>query len=290
MCKLHKSIYGLKQASRQWFDKFSKALLSLGFRQTKTDYSLFTRGSGKSFIALLVYVDDVILTGASLDDIDTLKQHVNSSYKLKDLGPLRYFLGLELSRSSKGMFLSQRHYVLNMIEDAGLLASKPTALPLDPHIKLFASDGAVFPDPLVFRRLIGKLLYLTISRPDITFVVHKLSQFMAHPRQPHLSVALSLVRYLKGTSRQGVFLQASSSFQLKVFTDSDWASCVDTRKSTSGFCIFLGESLVSWKSKKQSTVSRSSAKVEYRALAVTTTELLWLQQLLEELHIKSPSP
>lgn len=290
VCKLHKSIYGLKQASRQWFDKFSKALLSLGFYQSKSDYSLFVRGTGSDFIALLVYVDDIIITGSSNKGIMLLKQHLNVVFKLKDLGDLRYFLGLELARSSKGIFLNQRNYVLHLLEDNGVLASKPAPLPMDPHNKLSVSDGPLLTDSSVYRRLIGQLLYLTIFRPDITFVVHKLSQFMAQPRKPHLAAVHYLLRYLKGTVGQGVLLQSSSSFQLRAFTDADWASRVDTRKSTTRFCIFLGDSLVSWKSKKQTTVSRSSAEAEYRALATTASELVWLKQLLRDLQVVCSSP
>lgn len=223
VCKLHKSIYGLKQASRQWFDKFSHALLSLGFHQLKSDYSLFTKGSGSSFLALLVYVDDIIITGASMTAIELLKQHLHGTFKLKDLGSLRYFLGLEIARSSKGIFLSQRKYVLQLIEDTGLLASKPTSLPMDSSCKLDSITGTLLEDPSSYRQLVGRLLYLTISRPDITFAVHKLSQFIAKPRITHLNAAHSLLRYLKGCPAQGVFLSASSSFQLKAFSDVDWA-------------------------------------------------------------------
>lgn len=290
VCKLHKSIYGLKQASRQWFDKFTFALLILGFRQSKSDYSLFTRSVGSSFVALLVYVDDIIITGPSEKILADLKTHLNTAFKLKDLGPLRYFLGLELARSSKGIHLSQRNYVLHLLEDTTFLASKPCNLPMDPNVKLQLDQGDLLQEPSVYRRLIGRLLYLTISRPDITFTVHKLSQFVAHPRSSHLSAAHHLLRYLKGSPGQGIFLPSSSNFQLRAFTDSDWASCPDSRKSTTGFCIFLGDSLVSWKAKKQHMVSRSSAEAEYRAFATTTSELIWLQQLLNEFQIGSKSP
>lgn len=238
VCKLNKSIYGLKQASRQWFDKFSHALLLLGFKQSKSDYFLFTRGSGTTFLALLVYVNDIIITGASLEQINSLKSHLNDVFKLKDLDSLWYFLGLELARSSKGVFLCQRNYTLQLLEDTGFLASEPASLPMDPNIKTHSSEGILLVDPTEYRRLIGRLLYLTISRTDISFTVHKLSQFVAQPRSSHMVAAHTLLRYLKGCSGEGIFLSATTDFQLRAFTDVDWASCIDTRKSTSGFCVF----------------------------------------------------
>lgn len=250
VCKLQKSIYGLKQTSRQWFEKISHALLDFGLEQSKSDYSLFTKGRGDSFVALLVYVDDIIITGSSLTSIEALKSFLDAKFKLKDLGSLRYFLGLELARSSKGIYLSQRQYVLQLLEDMGMLASKAAKLPMDPNLQLRLSDGPFLADPSLYRRLIGRLLYLNVSRPDITFAVHKLSQFVARPCQAHLTAAYTVLRYLKGCIGKGIFIQKSSNLQLRAFSNADWGSCLDTRKSTTGFCIFLGESLVSWKAKK----------------------------------------
>ncbi|XP_072950413.1 uncharacterized protein [Typha angustifolia] len=290
VCRLHKSIYGLKQASRQWFSKLSQTLLHHGFHQSKSDYSLFTKGSGTNFIALLVYVDDIIITGSNPQAITSLKEFLNTHFKFKDLGKLKYFLGLEIARSAKGIFLSQRHYTLQLLEDTSFLASKPATLPMDPKLKLSSFEGDLLEDASLYRRLVGKLLYLTISRPDITFVVHKLSQFVSKPRQQHLVAIHHLLRYLKATPGQGLLFSPSSSFQLRAFSDADWGSCLDSRKSITGFCIFLGDSLVSWKTKKQTTLSRSFAEAEYRALASRTSELIWLHQLLQDFQITSSTP
>ena len=290
VCKLHKSIYGLKQASRQWYSKFSQTLIQYGFVQSKSDYSLFTKGSGSSFIALLVYVDDIIIAGPSSQIINSLKNFLHSQFKLKDLGCLKYFLGLEIAKSVKGIVLSQRHYTLQLLEDTGFLGCKPAKVPMDPKVRLNASDGDLLTDISQYRRLIGRLLYLNLSRPDITFAVHKLSQFLAQPRLPHLQAAHHLLRYLKSNPGQGLFFSSSSSLQLKAFSDADWGSCVDTRRSITGFCIFLGDSLISWKAKKQTTVSSSSAEAEYRALASTASEVIWVHQLLKDFQIDVPSP
>lgn len=199
VCKLHKSIYGLKQASRQWNSKFSQALISFGFIQSMADYSLFTKGQGDQFIALLVYVDDIVITGPNVQAINSLKDFLHSEFKLKDLGNLKYFLGIEIARSNSGIVISQRHYTLQLLEDTGYLSCKPANAPMDPKTHLSFHECDLLTDASQYRRLIGRLLYLTISRPDITYAVHKLSQFLSQPRLPHLKVAHHLLRYLKSS-------------------------------------------------------------------------------------------
>ncbi|KAL4018675.1 hypothetical protein IC575_022291 [Cucumis melo] len=289
ICKLHQSIYGLKQASRQWFTKLSTFLVSLGFQQSKVDYSLFIKGENDSFIDLLIYVDDIIV-GANALHIQELKRALNQKFILKDLGPLKKFFGLELARNSSGPFqLSQRHYTLQLIEDAGLLGAKPTSVLMDPTTKLNASNKDILYDATPYKRLIGRLLYLTISRLDITFSIHKQSQFMAKPTINHMNATNHLIKYLKGSPGKGIMLPKVQDFSINAFADVDWGFCLNTRCSVTGFCVFLGNSLVSWKSKKQQTVARSSTEAEYRALAVTTCKVIWLHSLFNELQIKALS-
>ena len=289
VCKLNKSLYGLKQASRQWFSKFSTTLLNHGFIQSKADYSLFTRQDGSSFIALLVYVDDILIASSDAVAVQKLKQFLDAQFKLKDLGPVRYFLGLEIARSSQGISVSQRKYALEILEDAGLLGCKPVRCPMDQNLKLSKLEGPLLHDPTAYRRLIGRLMYLTLTRPDIVFAVHKLSQFMEHPREPHYKAAQHILQYIKGAPSQGMLYPSNSELHIKAFSDSDWAGCPDTRRSTTGYCIFLGNSLVSWRSKKQTTVSRSSAEAEYRAMASAVCEVIWLRSLLHDLQIPHPN-
>lgn len=228
---LHKSIYGLKQASRQWFSKSPQALLQYGFTQSKSDYSLFTKGSDSSFMALLIYVHDIVLTGPSLIVISTLKDYFHTQFKMK-LVNLKYFLGFG-ARSSTSFVLSQRHYTLQLLEDTDFLASKPTLIPIDPHGRLNSTNVDLLLDASQYRRLIRRLLYRNLSRPDITYAVQQLSQFLSHSCVPHLQALHHLLRYLKSNPGQGIFFSSSSSFQLRAFSDTVWASCPDSHKSIS---------------------------------------------------------
>ncbi|KAL5581999.1 hypothetical protein UlMin_014441 [Ulmus minor] len=290
LCRLHKSIYGLKQASRSWFQKFFSTIHEFGFEQSRADYSLFTKVSGDSFTAILLYVDDMIITGNDDKSITAVKDFLGSRFKLKDLGPLKYFLGVEVARSKTEISINQRKYTLDIFKEAGLLGAKPAKFPMEQNLKLDPSIGDLLENPTHYRRLIGKLIYLTITRPEISFYVNTLSQFMQEPRKPHLEAIHGILRYLKGSPRQGLLFPSDSDLSLIGYCDVDWGGCITTRRSVTGYCVFLGKALISWKSKKQTTVSKSSAEAEYRSIASITCELTWLRQLLRDLHIEHPQP
>ncbi|KAK9065740.1 hypothetical protein SSX86_015141 [Deinandra increscens subsp. villosa] len=241
--KLQKSLYGLKQASRQWYSRLSDALKSKGYVRSPSDYSLFSKTMGSSIVHVAVYVDDILLTGNDHVEMATLKEFLHSTFKIKDLGSLHYFLGLELTHHSHGVSISQRKFVLDLLQDFPLSDSKTVSSPLPANFQLRISDGDPLPDPLQYRRLVGKLNYLTHT---------------------HL--------------------------KLEAFCDSDWAACPNTRRSVSGYIIFLGGSPISWKSKKQATVSLSSAEAEYRSMRRVTAELAWLTRLLHEFSLPSMVP
>lgn len=225
-------------------------MVAFGFTQSKVDYNLFTCITATTFTALLVYVDDIVVASNSLESISALKTFLNTHFRIKDLGTLRYFLGIEVARSPKGIHLCQRKYTLDILADLGNLACKPLKLPMDQNHKLSKSSGTPLADPTSYRQLIGRLLYLTLTGPDISYPIQVLSQFMDHPSTSHLAAAHKVLRYLKNAPGQGILLSSSSPLQLRGYCDSDWASCPDTRKSVTGFCIFLGHSLISWRSKK----------------------------------------
>ncbi|PNX96035.1 putative copia-type protein, partial [Trifolium pratense] len=168
--------------------------------------------------------------------------------------------------------------------------SKPAPTPLDPAIKLHNDDSKPFEDISLYRRLIGKLLYLTNTRPDISFATQQLGQFLHKPTVNNYNAACRVIRYLKHNPGRGILLPRSSDLQILGFSDSDWAGCLDTRKSTTGYCFFIGSSLVSWKAKKQTTVSRSSSEAEYRALSSATCELIWILFLLKDLKVQCSKP
>ena len=239
VCKLHKSIYGLKQASRQWNITFTEAIISFGFTQSRCDYSLFTRGSKDSLVVILLYVDDIIIAGPSVVAIDETKAFLHSRFKLRDLGPLKFFLGMEVAKSELGIVLSQRQYALQILDDYGFLDSKPVSTPMNPRVSLNSDKGVLLDDVTHYRSLIGRLLYLTISRPDITFSVNALSQFLQAPRDLHLQAVHHLLRYIKGSPGQGLLFPAKSSTQIRGFSDADWGGCLDTRRSVSGYCVFI---------------------------------------------------
>ena len=287
--KLHRSLYGLKQSPRAWFDKFRKSVLKLSYKQGNADHTLFYKKRGSLLTILIVYVDDIVITGDDSAGIEDLKQQLKREFEVKDLGQLRYFLGIEVSRSSKGIYLSQRKYVLDLLSETGMLGSRPACTPIEQNHRL-ANDSGEPVDRDQYQRLVGRLIYLSHTRPDIAFAVSVVSQFMHDPKTQHMNAVLRIIRYLKSCPGRGLLYRPHGNLKVECYIDADWAGSLEDRKSTSGYCSFVGGNLVTWRSKKQNVVARSTAEAEFRAVAHGICEILWLKILLLELGLFQTKP
>ncbi|XP_071713207.1 uncharacterized mitochondrial protein AtMg00810-like [Rutidosis leptorrhynchoides] len=285
ICKLIKSLYGLNQANRQWFTKLTTFLQSMGFTQSYADTSLFTIHQGANTLHLLIYVDDILVTSNSIALLSKLKTQLHKEFTIKDLGLLHYYLGIEFLGNKQGLAMTQRKYALELLEHAGLSNEKPSSTPMDPQQNLHDTNSTPLPDPSLYITLVGKLIYLTITRPNLSFAAQSLSQFTQNPTIIHLKALIRVLKYVKLGPGQGLFIPASNTFNLHAYCDSDWAKCPISRRSVSGYYIFLGSSLISWQSKKQTVVSRSSTEAEYRSMADCTCEITWLKCLLRDFNI-----
>ncbi|XP_022867073.1 uncharacterized protein LOC111386827 [Olea europaea var. sylvestris] len=224
----------------------------------------------------------------NLHEFHFIKHFLHDKFADKYLGELHYILGLEVASSRNGISLCIRKYGLDVVKDSCFFSCKPVAFPMESNLKLKSEDADHLSDPSIYRRLIGRLIYLTITRADFAYFVQVHSQFMSSPAQSYLNTAQIVLGYLKATPGQGLFFASNYDLHLKAYSNSDWVSYLDTGRGVIGFAIFLGDSLVSWKSKKQSTISSFSAEAEYRALSSTTCEIKWLFYFLYDLGISHP--
>ncbi|RZC11556.1 Retrovirus-related Pol polyprotein from transposon RE1 [Glycine soja] len=247
---------------------------------------MFVKHSSEGKIAvLIVYVDDIVITGDDYREINNLKASLAGEFEIKDLGSLKYFLGMEVARSKKGIVESQQKYILDLLKETGMMGCRPANTPIDPNQKLRSEDKGDPVDTTRYQRLVGRLIYLSYTRPNIAFVVSLVSQFMQSPHEEHLEAVHRILRYLKSTPGRGLFFKKTGQQAIEVFTDAVWAGSITDRKSTSGYCTFVWGNLVTWRSKKQDVVARTCAKVEYRAMAQVVCEILWLKRILEELQL-----
>ena len=244
---------------------------------------MFSHTSDRGKILLIIYVDDIIITSDDKQGIDDLKRYLQNSFQTKDLGKLCYFLGIGVAHSKEGINLSQRKYVLDILEETGLLGSKPMETPMDPNVILYEDQGELLSNPERYHCLVGKLNYFTITCSNISFAVNVLSQFMKDHRLLHWEAVIRIVRYLKAHPSRGLLYKANGHLRVEAYTNVDWAGSPSDR-STTRYCTFLGGNLITWKSKKQTVVARSSAKAKYRAMAHTSHELMWIKHLLKELR------
>ncbi|XP_049936825.1 retrovirus-related Pol polyprotein from transposon RE2 isoform X2 [Nymphaea colorata] len=288
-CHLKKALYGLKQSPRAWFERLRIVMKTNGYKQGNCDHTLFIKQRDGLVSLLLVYVDDMIVTGDDEEEKRKMKERLAAEFDLKDLGKLRYFLGIEIARSETGLVISQRKYTLDLLKETGKLGCRPFLTPMESGTKISIKTGNILDEEGKgrYQRLVGKLIYLTLTRPDITYAVNVLSQFMHAPTDCHWKSAERVLGYLKNNPGKGLLYTQQDQLNIEGYSDADWAGCTDTRRSTTGYCILLGGNLVVWRSKRQEVCSRSSAEAEYRAVAMGVTEMLWLKILLAHIGVET---
>ena len=239
VCRLKKALYGLKQAPRAWFTKLSNALLNWGFNCSRSDSSMFLHFGKTDTMIILVYVDDILITGSSQDQVDFLITRLHSTFALRDLGQLSYFLGVEVTYDDTSLHLCQTKYIADLLERNDMMDCKPAKTPGTIGKNLSKYDGEMFEDETKYKSVVGALQYVTLTRPDIAFAVNKACQFMHSPTSAHWLSVKRILRYLRGTMQQGLRLNSSQDLHIQAYTDADYASTPDDRKSSSGYCIFF---------------------------------------------------
>ncbi|CAM8900101.1 unnamed protein product [Rhodiola kirilowii] len=284
VCKLKKALYGLKQAPRAWFGKIAEFLQFCGYHSTDADSSLFVKKNGDVHMVVLLYVDDMIVTGSREDEIAWLRGELSTRFDMKNLGELSHFLGLGVKRVTDGILLSQEGYANKLIERYKLKLSKKRSTPLDTREKLRRTEGARLPDFMTYRSLVGGLLYLTITRPDIAYSVGLISRYLQELRKPHLEAAKKILKYVNSTIDFCLFYKRRGNFHLQGYTDADFDGDLDERKSTSGYVFMCNDTSVSWGSKKQDAIALSTTEAEYKATTLAAQECVWLRRLIDDLH------
>ncbi|GJW78326.1 ribonuclease H-like domain-containing protein [Tanacetum coccineum] len=283
VCLLQRSLYGLKQARRAWFQRFAGYATRAGFSPSRCDSSLFIYTQGSQVAYLLIYVDDIILTASSPALLQQIVGSLHKEFDMTDLGALNYFLSISDVRHPTGLFLSQKKYALQLLEHAHMVNCNPSRTPVDTDSKL-GPDGVPVQDPTLYHSLAGGLQYLTFTRPYSSYAVQKICLYMHNPRESHFAALKRILHYVQGTLEFGLHLYASATTSLVGYTDADWAGFPSTRGSTSSYYVFLGDNLLSWSAKQQHTISRSSAEAECQGVANVVVETAWICNLLHELH------
>ncbi|GJX61870.1 putative RNA-directed DNA polymerase [Tanacetum coccineum] len=281
VCKLKKALYGLKQSPRAWFGRFTKSMKAFGYRQSNSDHTLFVKRKAGKLTALIVYVDDMVVTGDDTEEIEALKNYLSQEFEMKDLGQLKYFLGIEVARSIQGISMSQRKYTLDLLAETGMLDCKPVDTPIEANHQLGMFPNQSPCDKGRYQRLVGRLIYLSHTRPDIAYAISVVSQFMHNPSKDHMKAVFRILRYLKKSPGKGLLFKKGGNMEVMGYTDADWAGNAVNMRSTSGYFMFVCGNLVTFRSKKQKVVARSSAESEFRGMAHGVCELLWIRNILK---------
>jgi hypothetical protein len=280
--KLNKALYGLKQAPRTWFSRIDSYFQQEGFTKSKHDHTLFIKRREEKVIMVSIYVDDLIYTGNNEELCAIFKQSMMKEFEMTDLGKMRFFLGVEVSQNANGIHLCQKKYAREVLERFNMWNCNPVKNPIVPGTVL-SREGGENVDSTMYKQLVGSLMYLTATRPDMMYVVCLISRYMANPKEEHMQIAKRVLRYLRGTLDFGLFYRRRSASKLLAYTDSDYARDVDDRKSTSGYVFLLSEAAVCWSSKKQAIVTLSSTEAEYVAATSCACHCVWMIGVLEQI-------
>jgi ATP-binding cassette subfamily B (MDR/TAP) protein 1 len=293
VCRLRKSLYGLKQAPRQWYMKFENFMEENGFLKCDTDHCCFIKRYDKSFVILLIYVDDMLISGPNMAHIEELKTRLSECFEMKDLGPANHILGMRITRdrSVRRLRLSQKAYVEKILEKFGMEKAKPVGSPFASHFKLSKTQAPKTVEEresmadIPYASAVGSLVYAMVcTRPDIVQGVGVVSRYMSDPGKEHWNGVKWLLRYLRGSSDRCIEY-GGMDLKLDGYCDADYAGDIDSRRSTSGYIFTLGGGAISWRSKLQDTVALSTTEAEYVAAAEAAKELLWLKAFLLELGV-----
>ena len=291
--KLKKSLYGLKQSGRNWNSMFHSFLTAQGLEQSDSDHCVYTKHDGDLIVIIIIWVDDIIIASNDEQMIVNIKVSLKNTFKMKDLGQISNFLGIDFEISHDKIRINQSKSIDKMLKRFEMHDCKVKLTPCDPSVaNLTDHDSQELENPRIYREIVGSLIYvMTCTRPDLCYVVSKLSQFMQRPTNAHLNIAKHVLRYLKGTLDYSLEFCKSKDLNLFGYCDSDWASSED-RKSISGYCFKLSDEgpLISWKSKKQNSVALSSCEAEYVALAFAVQEIKFLHQLLSDMNVPTRKP
>jgi hypothetical protein len=288
--RLKKALYGLKQAPRAWYSRIDDYLHYHGFVKCSFESVVYKRVVGSDFIILCLYVDDLIFISTSFPLMEEFKEAMKSEFEMSDLGEMQYFLGMQIQQTTEGISICQAKYIEDMLKRFIMQNCKPVSTPLVVGSKLMKDDESPLCDATLYRSLIGSLMYLTSTRPDIMFVVSLVARFMHQPHESHWRAAKRILRYVSGTKFYGLFYTSANDSNVVAYTDADWAGSLDDRKSTSGYAFLFGGNLVSWSSKKQPTVALSTAEAEYLVASSTSTQAIWLSRLVEDLGMEVCKP
>ncbi|KAI3501786.1 hypothetical protein L1887_29807 [Cichorium endivia] len=280
--KLSKALYGLRQSPRAWNLKLDETLKNMGFHRCLQENAVYRKTSNEEYIVIAVYVDDLLVTGTSLEFIKQFKKRMATQFEMSDLGELSCYLGIEVSQDVDRIKIKQEHYAMKILNEAGMQECNATQCPMESGLKLSKAENEPEVDATHYRKIVGCLRYLIHTRPDLAYAVGVVSRYMQNPKESHARAIKQILRYLRGTTSFGIVYERGKELKLLGYSDSSHNVDVDDGRSTTGHVFYLGDSPITWCSQKQDTVALSSCEAEYMAATAAACQAIWLRELLAE--------